>query len=277
MTLNETLRADKIHVDRQVALQKLRVPFPPEQIGKLPRLTCAACRKAQWKMCEKHNVPFNWSCPECGNRHSKAAIHLDFVGHADVTNRLLDVDPEWYWEPLAFGEDGLPQFDRNGGLWIRLTIAGMTRLGYGDAPGKSGGDATKEVIGDAIRNASMRFGIALDLWSKSDLTDIKADGQAATVEEPASEPPVGSGVIHPLQAVRDRLTAIGRERAGDTPVAAWLGGEFHAWSQGGDMLTANLESLTEFADFLQPPKTAKVSRRKGPVQAVPDVPAEAEQ
>jgi len=29
--------------------------------------------------------------------------------------------------------------------------------------------ATKEIIGDAIRNAGMRFGMALDLWAKTDL------------------------------------------------------------------------------------------------------------
>jgi hypothetical protein len=96
-------------------------------------------------------------------------VHLDYVGHAVTTNRLLDVDPAWYWEPLTFDEHGLPKLDQNGGLWIRLTILGVTRLGYGDAQGKTGGDAMKERIGDALRNAAMRFGVALDLWSKADL------------------------------------------------------------------------------------------------------------
>lgn len=59
--------------------------------------------------------------------------------------------------------------DANGGLWIKLTVCGVTRLGYGDAQGKSGGDAMKECIGDALRNAAMRFGAALDLWHKGDL------------------------------------------------------------------------------------------------------------
>ena len=59
--------------------------------------------------------------------------------------------------------------DNMGGMWIRLTVCGVTRLGYGDAGTKSGGDAIKEVIGDALRNAAMRFGAALDLWHKGDL------------------------------------------------------------------------------------------------------------
>ena len=96
-------------------------------------------------------------------------MHLDYVGHAAATDRLLDVDLEWDWEPMAFDANGLPQFDRNGGLWIKLTVCGKTRIGYGNADGKQGGDAVKEIIGDAIRNGGMRFGMALDLWHKGDL------------------------------------------------------------------------------------------------------------
>ena len=81
----------------------------------------------------------------------------------------LKVDPEWTWEPVAVEPSGLPMLDSNGGLWIRLTVCGVTRLGYGDADGKRGGSAVKEAIGDALRNAAMRFGVALDLWSKEEL------------------------------------------------------------------------------------------------------------
>lgn len=116
------------------SLEQLRIPFPPEQIGKLP----------------------------------KGGITLDFVGHAHLTGRLLDVDPLWTWEPFAVDEDGLPKFDKDGCLWIRLTVCGVTRIGVGDAGGKTGGNAKKEAIGDALRNAAMRFGAALDLWAKAD-------------------------------------------------------------------------------------------------------------
>lgn len=120
----------------------------------------------------------------CGGFHA-LSIHLDYVGHAALTARLLDVDPEWTWEPMATGPDGLPVFDSFGGLWIKLTICGMTRLGYGDAQGKSGANAVKEAIGDALRNAGMRFGAALDLWHKGDLSSAK-DEQG--FEQPAAAP-----------------------------------------------------------------------------------------
>lgn len=115
-------------------LAKLRVPFPPEQVGKLP----------------------------------KGGVTLDFVGHGFLTARLLDVDPLWNWEPVALDAAGLPLLDEFGGLWIKLTVCCVTRLGYGDASGKKGPDATKVAIGDALRNAGMRFGVALDLWCKGD-------------------------------------------------------------------------------------------------------------
>lgn len=117
----------------------LREPFPPELIDKLP----------------------------------KGGTTLDYVGHAAVTDRLLKADPLWNWEPLALDEHGLPAFTRNNngqpvGLWIKLTVGGVTRLGCGTVtPGAF--DAEKQLIGDALRNAAMRFGVALDLWSKSDL------------------------------------------------------------------------------------------------------------
>lgn len=140
-------------------LEAMRAPFPETMIGKLPKPTkqqneCAASDKI--------------NCKVCGGWHHPRVVHLDYVGHAAITQRLLDSDPNWYWEPLAFDELGLPRFDGAGGLWIRLTVAGMTRIGYGDAQGKHGPSATKEAIGDAIRNAAMRFGAALELWHKGD-------------------------------------------------------------------------------------------------------------
>jgi hypothetical protein len=140
---------------KSTGLDLLREPFPPHQISKLPKPF-------------KKDSP-KGKCQECGGYHGLPAMHLDYVGHAALTDRLLDCDPSWTWEPVAFGPDGLPAMDRIGGLWIRLTVCGQTRLGYGHADGKQGGDAIKEAIGDAMRNAAMRFGAALDLWHKGDL------------------------------------------------------------------------------------------------------------
>lgn len=147
-------------------LKKMREPFPAHQIGKLPKPT-----KAQTDSKNKSR------CSVCNGWHDPNVVHLDYVGHAPLTDRLLDSDPNWDWEPLAFNEKGLPQFDTDGGLWIKLTVCGVTRLGYGNAAKsqyKDIGSREKEVIGDALRNASMRFGAALDLWHKGDL-HIKKD------------------------------------------------------------------------------------------------------
>jgi len=149
-------------------LARLREDFPPEQIQHLPRLKCPACRDSRTGVCDNPRH-IKAECKECGNYVSVWHVHLDYVGHAELTNRLLDADPLWQWEPVAFDQRGLPAFDENGGLWIRLTVCGHTRLGYGDAQGKRGPNAVKEAIGDALRNAAMRFGAALDLWAKSDL------------------------------------------------------------------------------------------------------------
>lgn len=177
----------KLSQEQLSALGKLRDPFPPEQIGKLP----------------------------------KGTVTLDYVGHAALTARLLDVDPEWSWEPVAVDERGLPVFDENGGLWIRLTIAGMTRLGYGDASGKKGANAVKEAIGDALRNAGMRFGAALDLWSKEDLTP--------------SPPP------DPVVAAKVKLnTALQSQGIELDAFMAWASSEA---GPGVDIRTADVETL----------------------------------
>jgi len=148
---------------KPTGLALLREPFPPHQISKLPKGTkeqndCDYSKKRK--------------CNICGGFHHPDIIHLDYVGHAALTDRLLDADPSWLWEPLALGSDGLPAFDKTGGLWGRLTVCGTSRIGYGNAQGKTYmdvGSREKEVIGDFLRNAAMRFGAALDLWHKGEL------------------------------------------------------------------------------------------------------------
>lgn len=159
-------------------LALLRQPFAPHQISKLP--------KPMKKREDMDKLP-KAKCAVCGGYHATSMVmHLDYVGHAALTDRLLDTDINWSWEPVAFGPDGLPATDRSGGMWIKLTVLGVTRLGYGSAEGKTGGDAVKEIIGDALRNAAMRFGAALDLWHKGDLhgPDEEAGKPSSEAEEP---------------------------------------------------------------------------------------------
>jgi hypothetical protein len=161
----------------KTGLELLREPFPAHQISKLPKPT-----KAQTDAV-KANFRAGIRCEQCGAWHHPDVVHLDYVGHAALTKRLLDADINWSWEPLSLDDHGLPSMDRNNGMWIKLTVCGVTRLGYGSPDGKTGGDATKEVIGDALRNAAMRFGAALDLWHKGDL-----HGDEHAEEEPAPDP-----------------------------------------------------------------------------------------
>lgn len=161
--------------DKNLAM--LREPFPKSLISKLDR----------------------------GN-----GLVLDYVGHAAVTARLLEVDPLWSWEPFAVDEHGLPRFDAVGGLWIRLTILGHTRTGYGDTGGKKGPNAVKEAIGDAIRNAAMRFGVALDLWSREDLTTTITVPKPVATEQQIAEwldAIVAASTRKQLSALRERIAA----------------------------------------------------------------------
>ena len=148
----------------------LRKAFPTAAVGKLPKPYKADSQRG--------------NCKECGGYHGLPAVHLDYVGHAATTDRLLSVDPEWTWRPFTQDElMCLPPKLRDAGLWIHLTVCGVTRPGVGD------GKSAKECIGDAIRNAAMRFGVALDLWAKEDLHEI----QAAQKGEPSAydeAPPV---------------------------------------------------------------------------------------
>jgi len=160
--------------DMMNGLKKLREPFKDHQISKLPKPTR--------KQTEEVRADFKKGtrCKICGAWHHPDVVHLDYVGHAALTDRLLDADTFWFWEPLAFDETGLPRFDKSGGLWIRLTVCGMSRLGYGNAEGKERmdiGSREKEVIGDALRNAGMRFGAALDLWHKGELHKEEPEAQ----------------------------------------------------------------------------------------------------
>lgn len=158
------------------ALEQLRAPFPKSKIGKLPKQTCKDCSK---NICDRHRKS---RCNECGawvGQH----IHIDYVGHAEVTDRLLSVDATWTWMPVAWDtESGGPKILKRGGdleMWITLTIAGVTRPGVGTVS-NTAFESSKQLISDAIRNASMRFGVALDLWAKSDLHEEEFRDPAAT-------------------------------------------------------------------------------------------------
>lgn len=145
-------------MDNIEKLKQLRTPFPSSAISKLPR-----------KYKDRQGV---WHTME-----------LEYVGHADLTERFLEVDPLWSWRPMAVEADGTPKVVKSVtgdpvGLWIILKICDREMIGYGSCEsGKQ--DAIKELIGDALRNAGMRMGAALDLWKKTGPAQAKASAEAA--------------------------------------------------------------------------------------------------
>lgn len=105
---------------------------------------------------------------------------LDFVGHAAVTDRLNQVlGLDWHYTV-----DDL--FSIEGTVWIRgtFTVLGCSRVEYGD------GTDAKEAIGNFIRRGAMRFGVALDLWSRQELGTASSEYRTVA---PSGEERPGSG------------------------------------------------------------------------------------
>jgi len=111
--------------------------------------------------------------PKIVGKLPKAGTSLDFVGHADITRILLEIDPTWRWVPIAW-DNGRPSIHVENGIatmWGELTILGQARLGVGSVRADKQ-ELDKELIGDFLRNAAMRFGICLSLWTKQEWDDV---------------------------------------------------------------------------------------------------------
>lgn len=121
----------------------------------------------------------------------KGGTNLTYMGHAEVTLALIDVDPLWTWEPLAFDpETGGPVIATQGNrlvMWGRLTVHGKPIIGVGTCEARKG-DPEKELIGDFLRNAAMRFGIGTKLWSKATDADPVSHGAAGGYDRPKPNP-----------------------------------------------------------------------------------------
>lgn len=170
--------------DYVARLELLSKPFELNEIEKLPKQLKRGddnrmqCRAGTQASADGHY---------CGGYHARS-MHLDYIGHAGITDRLNQVDPLWTWEPLALTPHGTPLMS-DGGMWGKLTVLGVSRIGFGDSAGKTGPNAIKEVIGDFIRNAAMRFGVATYLWSKSESAFEKKRGEEGAQDEPVIPAP----------------------------------------------------------------------------------------
>lgn len=110
----------------------------------------------------------------------KGGMQLDFVGHADITRILIEIDPHWRWVPIAW-DNGRPVIHVENGIatmWGELQLLGQARLGVGSVRADKA-DLDKELVGDFLRNAAMRFGICLSLWTKQEWDDLNTNKPAA--------------------------------------------------------------------------------------------------
>lgn len=117
----------------------------------------------------KYGVPD----PKIVGKLPRGGINLDFVGHADITKSLIEIDPLWRWVPIAWNE-GRPAIHIENGMatmWAELTLLGHSRLGVGSVRADKP-DLDKELVSDFLRNAAMRFGICLSLWTKQEWDDL---------------------------------------------------------------------------------------------------------
>jgi hypothetical protein len=171
--------------------EKLTSPFPVTWIEKLPKQLlrndenkgrCSETAPSSGKGGPFYSADGHY----CGGYHARS-VHLDYVGHAGITMRLNEVctPAGWEWEPMVVAkvEGGeFPAIPREE-FWIWLKIKDpetqewIRKQGVGDDYRGS----SKQAIGDAIRNAAMRFGIGTYLWSKSEY----AAELAQTREKPA--------------------------------------------------------------------------------------------
>lgn len=119
--------------------------------------------------------------PSIVSQLDKNGISLNYVGHAEITKMLIEIDPEWSWEPCEFANGRPVTFTHAGmikrrdapsievptvSMWGRLTLLGVTRLAIGSVDAHKP-DLDKELVSDFLRNAAMRFGVCLSLWAKS--------------------------------------------------------------------------------------------------------------
>ena len=119
--------------------------------------------------------------PKIVGKLPKGGTQLDFVGHADITRILLEIDPAWRWVPIAW-DNGRPAIHVENGIatmWGELTILGHSRLGVGSVRADKQ-ELDKELVGDFLRNAAMRFGICLSLWTKQEWEDLGGKPSSVT-------------------------------------------------------------------------------------------------
>lgn len=155
--------------------------------------------------------------PKIVGKLPKGGITLDFVGHADITRILIEIDPNWRWVPCGW-DNGRPAIHVENGMatmWGELQLLGQGRLGVGSVRADKP-DLDKELVSDFLRNAAMRFGICLSLWTKQEWDDlgnpgpVKREGSELRTPTPP-KPPKRVG-----ETASDTIERVAKKAAGKT-------------------------------------------------------------
>lgn len=223
--------------------RQLREPFAADQIGKLPKWGKDTPPQSEWAYCQvcKQKAP-----PQHG--------HVDFVGHAMVTNRLNQVVGTDGW---SYTRPERVHDDRGKLLAVlsEMTVLGHTKgveVGGPAASATTYADQLKTALSDYICRAAMRFGIALEQWSKQEL---EAAGHQARqdADQPAAAPPSrapAAGSNGQGHGDLDRITSVARARA-------YVKGQPKAWQaafrqlSGAARDSGELRALSELDGFHQ--------------------------
>jgi len=126
-------------------------------------------------------------------------VNLSYVSHSEITRILISVDAMWSWEPIEW-INGRPAIHIENGMatmWGKMTLLGKSMICVGSARADKA-DYEKELIGDLLRNGSMRYGIALNLWSKQDSGSGGVSVQTITKSFPGAT--VVNAPVQPQQA-----------------------------------------------------------------------------
>jgi hypothetical protein len=151
-------------------------------------------------------------------------INLAYVSHAEITRILIEIDPMWNWQPVAW-VDGRPAIHEANGvatMWGTLTLLGKSLVGVGSVRADKP-DLDKELVGDFLRNAAMRFGICLSLWSKQDWETPRNNVSSVHTSYPMSQVEVEKSKqahpanVQPKNSVSDALSDAQIEQAFTTP------------------------------------------------------------
>lgn len=185
----------------------------------------SAATAARKRSLELGQIPARWANPpsELISKLPKGGAQLDYMGHADVTLALIQIDPSFEYGWLT-KEDGSMMVNKVGDLFVLegwLTVLGHTRRGVGTCESRKN-EVHKELIGDLLRNCAMRFGVATTLWSKAERHEwgVPQDPSAARVFDMLRQETAA------LDADQRRsLREWWISKYGDTPVSADAGFE----------------------------------------------------